>query len=123
MSVGYVGHSRGYVYNPITLAWEAMVQPEAEVSVPLTAAAPATASTSAVDATVVAANSARRGLVIVNSHSTANVSIGIGTAAIAGRGIYLAPSGVWEMDPFTFSTGAIHAISDVAGTVSIQEWS
>ncbi len=32
MSVGYVGHSRGYVYNAGTMAWEAMVQPDSSAA-------------------------------------------------------------------------------------------
>lgn len=71
---------------------------------------------------VVAANPIRTGLTLINI-SANNISFGIGTPAVLSSGITLTPNGVWEMDSFTFSVGAINAIASGAGsTLSIQEY-
>jgi hypothetical protein len=121
-TVHKINEARGYVYNPNTLAWEAMTQPDTTTAT-LTASAPTTATVGAASAVVVAANASRKGLVIVNTHATQTVSFAVGAAAVAGSGITLAPNGVWEMDRYTFTTGEIRAIGSGAGTtLAIQEF-
>jgi len=89
---------------------------------PLTASAPDFATVGLASAQAVAANATRKGLVLVNL-STSDISFGIGTAAILDRGITLKPNGVWEMDEYTFTLGAINAIASGAGsTLGIQEF-
>ena len=86
-----------------------------------TALAPATASVSVTDGVVIAANAARKKLVVVNLGS-ANVYFGDGYAAVLNSGIVLTPNGTWVMDRYTFTTNAIHAISTGAQTLAIQEY-
>jgi hypothetical protein len=122
-NVNRINQARGYVYNPNTMTWEAMTQPGTSVPTALTASAPATATVGAASAVVVASNANRKGLVLQNTHTTQAVSFAIGTAAVAGSGITLAPNGVWEMDDRTFTTGEIRAIGSGAGTtIAIQEF-
>lgn len=89
----------------------------------LTAAAPGTANASITSATIVAANASRKGLVIVNL-SGKNVSFGFsGQAAVVSRGVTLAPDGIFNMGPTTFTTGAVTAITTGADSaLAFQEW-
>lgn len=86
-----------------------------------TANAPATASVSGTDSTALAANAARKKLVITNIGSV-NVYFGDGQAAVLNSGIVLTPNGTWVMDNYTFSTAAIHAICSATSTLAIQEY-
>lgn len=89
---------------------------------PLTANSPATATVGVTSAQALAANSARKGLVIFNE-SANTVSIGIGATAVLSSGITLFPGGVWFMDEYTMTTAAINAIASAASSaISIQEF-
>lgn len=90
---------------------------------PLTAAAPTQVAVGVADAVALAANAARRGLVLTN-RSANNISLGLGAAAVLDSGITLLPNDSWQMDRDTFTRTAIHAIATAAGSVlGIQEFS
>lgn len=86
-----------------------------------TALAPATASVTTSDSVVLAANAARKKMVIVNIGSV-NVYFGDGFTAALNSGIVLTPNGTWVMDRYTFTTNAIHAICSGSATLAIQEY-
>ena len=86
-----------------------------------TPASPATASVTGSSSQVVASNTSRKGLVIINL-GTVNVSFGCGATAALNSGITLTPNGTWVMDQFTFTTLAINAICSTTATLSIQEY-
>lgn len=90
---------------------------------PLIASAPATASIGVASTTVIAANIARKGLVIQNVSSLAIVSLNlVGGSAVLNQGITLYPHDIWYMDEWTFTNAQINAISSIAATpVGIQE--
>lgn len=92
-----------------TVPVEVVVKPAVAVAVGITTGA------------VLAANSIRRGAVIVNV-STARISFGIGVPAELDKGITLYPQGVWEMDERSFTKSAINAIGSVVGALSVQEF-
>ena len=83
--------------------------------------APTSGSVSSSDSVVLAANAARKKMVIVNIGST-NVFFGDGQAAVMNSGIVLTPNGTWVMDSYTFTTAAIHAICATSSALSIQEY-
>lgn len=87
------------------------------------ASAPTAASVGAASGEVVAANSLRRGLILVNT-SANRISLGIGATAVLDSGITLmASGGSWSMGPEDFTTAAINAIASGAGSnLSIQEF-
>ena len=88
----------------------------------LTANSPSFATVGVTSTQVVASNSARKGLVLVNN-STANISLAFGGTAILGNGIVLYPGGVFFMDEYMFTTSAVTAISTAAGSnLGVQEW-
>lgn len=87
----------------------------------LIAAAPVNVSVSTTSVLIMAANLARRGMVVVNV-STARVSIGINNPAVLNAGITLYPGGVWTMDDYTFTTQSIAVIGSLAGSISVQEF-
>lgn len=90
---------------------------------PLSASSPSTATLGVSSGTVIAANSSRKGLVIVNV-SANTMSFGIGATAVLSSGITLYPGGSWEMDEYTFSTSVINGIASSASSVaSVQEFS
>ena len=83
---------------------------------------PATATATTNSSTVVASNSARKGLIVMNLGTT-NVHFGCGSTALLNSGITLNPNGVWIMDQYTFTTSAINAIvSTGTATLAIQEY-
>jgi len=86
-----------------------------------TAMAAATASVTGVDSTIVAANASRKMLLIANV-GVNTLFIGDGAAAVSNKGICLYPGSTWQMDEYTFTTAAIHAISAAGTTASIQEY-
>lgn len=90
---------------------------------PLTPAAPASGSAGTSSGLVLASNTDRKGLTIINLSSSI-ISFGLGgNAAVLNAGITLLPYGVWTMDEYTFNTGAINAIaSAAASSISIQEF-
>jgi hypothetical protein len=88
----------------------------------LTANSPAAASVGLTSAQVLASNASRKGLTLTNT-STANISLGFGSAAVLNSGITLYPGGVFYMDEYCFSTQAVNAIASVAASnLGIQEW-
>ena len=89
---------------------------------PLTGIAPAASSVGVASTTVVTANATRKGLILTNT-SNRTISLGLnGSTATLNSGITLLPGGVWVMDAFTFTTGAITAIaSGAASNLAIQE--
>lgn len=90
---------------------------------PLTPSTPVSVSVGTSSSSAVAANSLRKGLVVINL-STSNVSFGLGAAAVLNRGITLTPYGTWVMDQYTFTTAEIFAIAAAASSdLSIQEFS
>ena len=82
---------------------------------------PATASVTNADSVVIAANTSRKGLIVMNLGSI-NVNFGCGATAALNSGITLTPNGTWVMDQFTFYNGAIHAICQSTATLAIQEY-
>ena len=89
----------------------------------LTGLAPGSAVVGITSAEVVAANSSRKGLVLLNL-SKRKISFGLeGAAAVIGSGITLLGSGVWTMDKGNFTVGAITAIGENVGLdLAIQEF-
>lgn len=98
------------------------VQPVSFGHIAQAPASPTSASVGVTSSTIVSANLARSGLVLINL-SANTVSFGLGVAAVLNSGITLPTNGVWEMDSNTFTTAAINAIaSGAATTISIQEF-
>ena len=89
----------------------------------INASAPTAGSVGVASGALVAANTNRVGLVIVNT-SAGTIYLGINNAAVVGRGISLnANGGTWVMDDYTFSNEAINAIAHTANTqVAVQEF-
>lgn len=89
----------------------------------LSPSSPSAATIGVVSIEIAGANTARKGFTIVNM-SAATVSLGFGAPAVLNWGITLnASGGVFEMDAFMFSTGAINAIASAAGsTIGLQEF-
>lgn len=90
---------------------------------PLTGAVPATVVVGLTSALAVASNGSRKGLVLINTGSTARISLGLnGNAAVLSSGITLEGGQSWVMDEFTFTTGQINAIASLAAqALAIQE--
>lgn len=89
----------------------------------LSPASPTAASVGVATASVVAANTNRKGLTLVNT-SINRISLGLGVSAVLNSGITLFPGGVWVMDGATFTTAAINAIAGAAASnLAIQEFS
>ena len=92
----------------------------------LNPAAPSTVAVGVISVAIVAINPGRRGLVLINT-STAGQTISLhlnGGVAVVLSGIVLFPGDVFEMDRYTFVTGAINGIaSAAAGAMAIQEFS
>ena len=72
---------------------------------------------------LVAFNSIRAGLTVINS-STGTIYLGLGNIAVLNAGIALNPSGgTWVMDEYTYTNGQINAIAHAAATsVAVQEF-
>lgn len=89
----------------------------------LTPSAPTAATVGVASGTIVASNSSRKGLAIVNT-SANTVSLGLGAAAVLNSGITLnASGGSFLMTEYSFSTGAVNAIASAGSSnVAIQEW-
>lgn len=89
---------------------------------PLAAASPAVAVVGAASAVALAANAARRGLVLCN-RSANRISLAFGAAAVLDSGITLVADAVWTMTRDTYSLAAIHAIASAAASdLGIQEF-
>lgn len=85
-----------------------------------TPGAPGTVTVTTSSATIVAANANRRGLLITNVGS-GRVALSFNGAALLDRGIVLYPGGTFEMDEFTWMTGAVQAIASVNSDCALQE--
>lgn len=91
-------------------------------TIDLTPSSPTAATVGASSGTAVAANASRRGLVLINT-SNNRISLAFGATAVLDSGITLYPGGVFEMDPYTFDTGAVNAIASAASSnLAIQEY-
>lgn len=85
----------------------------------ITTATPATVSVTTTSGTVLAANAARKDAVITN-YGTVGCFLARGATAVAGQGIYLAPSGgAYNIDANNLYRGAITAIT-ASGTASLS---
>lgn len=84
--------------------------------------APSSTSVGVTSATAVASNASRKGLILTNT-SNRTISLGLnGATAVLNSGITLLPGGIWVMDSYTFTTGAITAIASAAASnLAIQE--
>lgn len=85
--------------------------------------APSSVPVGVTSTSVLSANSSRKGLVLTNT-SNRVISLGLnGVPAVLNSGITLQPGGIWVMDSYTFTTGAITAIaSGAASNLAIQEF-
>lgn len=89
----------------------------------LTPASPTAATVGITSAQVVAANAARKGLVLTNT-SGARISLGFGASAVLNSGITLYPGGIFVMDTSLFDTAVVNAIASAAASnLAIQEYS
>lgn len=88
----------------------------------LTPLAPATAVVGVASAQAVAKNPARTSLRIVNTSTTARVSLGLGQAAVLDSGLTLMPGGTWNMDSMDYTIESIFAIGSAAATLSVQQF-
>lgn len=91
-------------------------------SISLTGNAPIAVAVGAASGAVLALNTSRKGAIFTNT-SANTISFGLsGSAAVLNSGITLAPYGVWIMDQYTFTTGAITAIASAAASnLAVQE--
>ena len=69
-------------------------------------------------AVLVAANTARKYLLIQNNSNTGNIYVRFGVAATVATGIAISPGGAYEMSDVQ-STQAIHAIGDIASNANV----
>lgn len=108
--------------GPLTDAQLRATAVSTTAKVDLAPASPTAASVGVASAQAVAANANRKGLVLVNT-SANTISLGFGSAAVLNNGITLYPSGVYEMDEYTFDLGAVNAIASAAASnLAIQEY-
>lgn len=71
---------------------------------------------------VLASNTSRTGLMLINT-SSSKISLGLGVSAVLNSGITLYPGGTFWMDSFSYTTVAINAIASVASSnLSVQEF-
>jgi len=89
----------------------------------LTPSAPTAVSVGVASAQAVAANTNRKGLLLVNT-STARISLGFGASAVLDSGVTLYPQGTFCMDEYSFDLGVVNAIASAAtSNLAIQEYS
>lgn len=92
-------------------------------NVPLTPGTPAAITVGTSSASILAANSVRKGLIITNQ-SANKIFLGLGTAAVINAGICLLPGGQWNMNEYCFTTLVINAIASAASSAgTLQEFS
>jgi len=88
----------------------------------LTANAPTAASVGVASAQALAANTNRKSLIAVNT-SANTISCSVAQTAVLNSGITLFPNGVWNMNEYSFATGAINCIASAAASnLSLQEF-
>ena len=109
------GGSRAYNINPTgTLI--------VSTKTPLTGSSPTSVTVTGTSGTLIASNSNRKGLIIINLSSDF-ISLAFGTTAVINNGITLTPFGVFFMDEYSYTTQQINAISSgTSSNVSIQEF-
>jgi hypothetical protein len=89
----------------------------------LTPGAPAAASVGVTTAEAVAANANRKGMILTNT-SQATISLGFAADAVLLSGVTLFPGGIFKMDEYSLTVGAINAIASAAASnLAIQEFS
>ena len=85
--------------------------------------APTSASVGVASSTIIAANASRKGAAIINTSANTVSFATEANAAVLNSGITLPPYGVWIMDAYTFTKGAIQAIaSSASSNVSVMEF-
>jgi hypothetical protein len=91
--------------------------------VPRTYSAPTTALVNTTSTLILAANANRKGLYLSNTTATQQISLGFnGNAATYQYGLTLFPGEKFWMDEYSFSTGAIYAVTTGSTTyIGIQE--
>jgi len=114
----------GYHWDPVLLEWivNEAVDPN-NLRVNLSANAPAAVSVGVASGQVLAANTNRKGCLLVNT-SVNYISLSFGAAAVLYSGITINPSGgsFW-MDGYSFTTAEIRAIaSGATSNLSVQEF-
>ena len=100
-----------------------LIEPDSNNRLPVTANpaaatgnSPTFVSVGVSSTSVLGANSSRKGAVFTNTSANTISFATESAAAVLNSGITLPPWGVWEMDGFTFTTGAIHAIASAASS-------
>lgn len=111
--------------SPIGVAANPMhVQGTISSKTALTAASPTAATVGVASGTAVAANDSRKGLYLVNTHTTNRISLAFGATAVLDSGITLYPKQSFWMDEFSFTTALVAAIASGSSTnLAIQEFS
>lgn len=109
---------------PVVLASDQSIIKIVSTATSTTGSSPTAATLGVASGTVIAANAARKGLVITNTSSLSTVSLNVaGSAAVLLSGITLYPHDSWVMDQYTFTAAQIDGIASLASTnVSIQEF-
>lgn len=109
--------------NPLTPSASGSL-PVTQTKVPLTAGGPFAVVVASTSALVVGSNGNRKGLTFTNTDVSAGViSLGIGTAAVAGAGVVLYPQQRWEMTDYSYGIQTINAVAAVSGArLAYQEW-
>lgn len=83
--------------------------------------APDSAAITTVTSEVLAANDKRRGAILINDGAT-KVYLGIGFAAVAGKGIAIAAGGSYEINRVNLTLQAVNVItSSGTSTITFQE--
>lgn len=96
--------------------------PVKQTNTSLTADTPAAAVVGTSSSLVLAANTARKGVVLTNV-SANRISISFGAAATINRGITIFASDRWEMNALSFNTEDIYAVaSGASSTLCIQQF-
>jgi hypothetical protein len=87
----------------------------------LTFNAPAAASVGVASAQALASNVNRKGAVFVNT-SVNTISCAVGATAVLNAGVTLIAGAAWNMNEYSFGTGAVNCIASAAASnLSIQE--
>jgi len=92
---------------------------------PLRAAPATNVAVGTTSVLIVAANLGRKGLQLSNvSSSTQRIALSLnGSDAVVDAGIVLWPGNVWWMDRYSFTTGPVKAIANLAsGALAVQEF-
>ena len=87
----------------------------------LAPSSPTSSSVGGISTQILAANSARTGLQVINL-GPGIVNLAFGVDAVIGSGITLVPYGTFSMDSLSFTSYSVNAVSSSNSTVGIQEW-